>query len=66
MWGGFLAGWQGLPNNNKHKTWIARIAFGFSFITKFSLKVGLDMILFIVTYSISEGFLILNLNSYKY
>jgi len=60
MWGGFLAGWPGLPNNNKHETWIARIAFGLSFITKLPPKVGLDMLLSIITYSISEGGALIN------
>ena len=55
MWAGFLAGWPGLPNNDKHETWIARLAFGLTFVSKLPPKVGLDMFLSIVTYSISNG-----------
>ena len=55
MWSGFLAGWPGLPNNDKHDTWLGRIIFGLTFVTKLPPKVGLDMFLSIVSYSISEG-----------
>ena len=55
MWGGFLAGWPGLPNNDKHETWNARLLFGLIFVSKLPLKVAADMFLSIVTYSISNG-----------
>ncbi|GFH61022.1 hypothetical protein CTEN210_17498 [Chaetoceros tenuissimus] len=55
IWGGFLAGWPGLPNNDKHESWYARLLFGLTFVSKLPPKVGLDMFLSIVTYSISEG-----------
>jgi lycopene beta-cyclase len=55
MWGGFLAGWPGLPNNNKHETWDTRILFGLTFVSKLPLPVAVDMFLSIVTYSISNG-----------
>ena len=55
MWGGFLAGWPGLPNNDKHETWVARLLFGLTFVSKLPPKVALDMLLSIVTYSLSEG-----------
>lgn len=55
MWSGFLAGWPGLPNNDKHESWYARLLFGLTFVSKLPPKVGLDMFLSIVTYSISEG-----------
>ena len=28
FWSGFLAGWPGLPNNEKHETWNSRLEFG--------------------------------------
>lgn len=55
MWGGFLAGWPGLPNNDKHETWFSRLLFGLSFVSKLPPKVAVDMLFSIVTYSISEG-----------
>ena len=55
MWGGFLAGWPGLPNNDKHETWSARLLFGLTFVSKLPPAVALDMFLSIVGYSISEG-----------
>jgi hypothetical protein len=55
VWGGFLAGWPGLPNNDKHETWVARILFGLTFVSKLPPKVALDMLLSIATYSLSEG-----------
>ena len=55
MWSGFLAGWPGLPNNEKHETWFARLLFGLTFVSKLPPLVALDMISSIVTYSISEG-----------
>ena len=32
LWGGFLAGWPGLPNNDKHETWWARLVYGLTFV----------------------------------
>ena len=55
MWGGFLAGWPGLPNNDKHETWIARLMFGLTFVSKLPPSVALDMLLSIITYSINQG-----------
>jgi lycopene beta-cyclase len=55
MWSGFLAGWPGLPNNDKHETWLARLVFGLTFVSKLPPKVALDMLFSIVTYSITEG-----------
>lgn len=37
-WGGFLAGWPGLPGNDKHATYLARIQFGISIFLKFPPK----------------------------
>jgi lycopene beta-cyclase len=55
MWGGFLAGWPGLPNNDKHDTWASRLIFGLTFLSKLPPQVALDMTLSIVTYSIANG-----------
>lgn len=55
LWAGFLAGWPGLPNNEKHETWNARILYGLNFISKIPLPVAADMIFSIVTYCISNG-----------
>ncbi len=55
MWGGFLAGWPGLPNNQKHETWDSRLLFGLTFVSKLPLSVAVDMFLSIVTFSISQG-----------
>ena len=55
MWGGFLAGWPGLPNNVKHESWDARLLFGLSFVAKLPLPVAVDMFLSIVTYSLRQG-----------
>jgi len=55
MWGGFLAGWPGLPNNESHETWSARLLFGLTFVSKLPPQVALDMLLSIISYSITEG-----------
>lgn len=43
QWGGFLAGWPGLPNNDQHETWVKRMLFGVNFIIKLPPPVALDM-----------------------
>eukprot|EP00579_Thalassiosira_antarctica_P000481 CAMPEP_0201866626 /NCGR_PEP_ID=MMETSP0902-20130614/1139_1 /ASSEMBLY_ACC=CAM_ASM_000551 /TAXON_ID=420261 /ORGANISM="Thalassiosira antarctica, Strain CCMP982" /LENGTH=622 /DNA_ID=CAMNT_0048391631 /DNA_START=68 /DNA_END=1936 /DNA_ORIENTATION=+ len=55
LWGGFLAGWPGLPNNEAHETWWARLVFGLSFVSKLPVPVALDMLGSIAAYSITEG-----------
>jgi hypothetical protein len=55
LWAGFLAGWPGLPNNNRHESWQARIWFGINFLTRLPAQVALEMIAAIVGYSLSEG-----------
>jgi len=55
MWAGFLAGWPGLPNNNAHETWNARLWFGVLFLTKLPLKVALDLAFSIALYCVTEG-----------
>jgi lycopene beta-cyclase len=55
LWAGFLAGWPGLPNNDKHETWFARIWFGLNFVRLLPPQVAFEMFTAIVKYSISEG-----------
>ena len=55
LWGGFLAGWPGLPNNEYHETWWARLKFGLFFVSKLPPQVALDMLASIATYSITQG-----------
>jgi lycopene beta-cyclase len=55
LWAGFLAGWPGLPNNDKHESWVARLWFGLVFVSKLPLSVAVDMFTSIVTYSLTTG-----------
>mmetsp|Transcript_66190 Transcript_66190/g.129735 ORF Transcript_66190/g.129735 Transcript_66190/m.129735 type:complete len:580 (+) Transcript_66190:95-1834(+) len=55
MWGGFLAGWKGLPGNEYHDDWLPRIVFGVTFVTKLPLKVAAAMALAIVKYALGGG-----------
>jgi lycopene beta-cyclase len=50
LWAGFLAGWPGLPNNDCHETWLARLWFGLNFIVRLPPSVALDMTVDIITY----------------
>jgi lycopene beta-cyclase len=50
LWAGFLAGWPGLPNNENHETWLARMWFGLNFIVRLPPSVALDMTASIITY----------------
>lgn len=50
LWGGFLAGWPGLPDNDKHETWGARLWFGLQFVARLPLPVALNMLGSIVAY----------------
>ena len=55
LWAGFLAGWPGLPNNEKHESWNARIWFGINFLARLPPQVALDMVASIVQYSLATG-----------
>lgn len=55
LWGGFLAGWPGLPYNENHESWLARLWFGLNFIVRIPLPVALDMAASIAAYTITEG-----------
>jgi len=51
-WGGFLAGRPGLPNNNRHDSWLERMVFGLVFIARIPLPVAVGMFLEIVKSSL--------------
>jgi len=53
LWSGFLAGRPGLPNNNCHDSWFARMGFGLLFIIKLPPPVAAGMFLSIVKSCIS-------------
>lgn len=55
LWAGFLAGWPGLPNNEKHETWFARMWFGLNFVARLPPQVALSMLGSIISYSLTEG-----------
>jgi lycopene beta-cyclase len=55
LWGGFLAGWPGLPNNENHESWYARIWYGMNFLVRIPPPVAVDMVGSIVAYMIAEG-----------
>lgn len=55
LWAGFLAGWPGLPNNDKHETWYNRMLFGLQFIISLPLPVAFDLAANIAMYMIEEG-----------
>jgi lycopene beta-cyclase len=55
LWGGFLAGWPGLPNNDKHESWLGRIWFGLNFIIRIPPAVAFPMLWAIISYTITEG-----------
>ncbi|KAL7471928.1 hypothetical protein ACHAXS_012243 [Conticribra weissflogii] len=55
LWGGFLAGWPGLPNNDRHETWWGRLRFGLEFVSKLPASVAVDMLAAIVAYSLKPG-----------
>jgi lycopene beta-cyclase len=57
-WGGFLAGWDGLPGNEKHATWDARILFGISIFFKFPPKVALAFVAYLARFTLEYGPLI--------
>ncbi|GAX10298.1 lycopene beta-cyclase [Fistulifera solaris] len=52
LWAGFLAGWPGLPNNDKHESWWARLWYGLNFIVRIPGPVAADMVYSILTYSL--------------
>ena len=55
MWGGFLAGWPGLPGNEHHATYKARLLFGVQIFLKFPPKVALTFVSYLVPYTLDYG-----------
>lgn len=55
LWAGFLAGWPGLPHNECHETWNARLWFGLNFLVRLPSSVALDMTASIVTYIVTTN-----------
>jgi lycopene beta-cyclase len=55
VWGGFLAGWPGLPGNSYHKTWSARLSFALELFFKMPPDVGLSMVLYSIMYTVKFG-----------
>jgi len=59
VWGGFLAGWPGLPGNDNHATYLARIKFGIGIALKFPPKVAAVFVGYLATFTAQYGPLIL-------
>jgi len=52
MWGGFLAGWPGLPGNTYHESWYSRLSFALQMFTKMTNDTRFAMIIFSVQYTL--------------
>jgi len=59
VWGGFLAGWPGLPGNDNHATFLARIRFGITIALQFPPKVAAIFVGYLATFTAEYGPLIL-------
>jgi len=59
VWGGFLAGWPGLPGNANHATFLARIKFGISIALQFPPKVAAVFVGYLAKFTVEYGPLIL-------
>ena len=55
VWSGFLAGWPGLPNNEHHETWDARLKFCLDLFFKMHNEVKLAMVLYAIEYTATYG-----------
>lgn len=55
VWGGFLAGWPGLPGNQHHDSWDKRLKFGLALFVKFPPIVALTMMYYAVMFSLEFG-----------
>jgi hypothetical protein len=49
--GGFLAGWPGLPGNDNHATFVARIKFGITIALQFPPKVAAVFVAYLATFT---------------
>lgn len=54
-WGGFLAGWEGLPGNDRHESWDRRLLFGLGIFTKFPPQVSLTFLAYLARYTLEYG-----------
>lgn len=59
VWGGFLAGWPGLPGNEYHASWAARLRFGIDIFLKFPPKVTAAFVAYLVSFTLTYGPLVL-------
>jgi len=59
VWGGFLAGWPGLPGNDNHGSYLARLRFGIGIFLKFPPQVAVTFVAYLATFSFEYGPLIL-------
>ncbi|KAL3912335.1 MAG: hypothetical protein SGPRY_008369, partial [Prymnesium sp.] len=55
VWGGFLAGWSGLPGNSNHESWDKRLQFGLTLAVRFPPQVFLSLIGYAILFSIEFG-----------
>lgn len=55
VWGGFLAGWPGLPGNEYHDQWNKRLKFGLELFFNFPPPVALALMTYAVTFSLQYG-----------
>lgn len=55
QWGGFLAGWPGLPGNEYHDQWNKRLQFGVSLFVKMPPQVQLSLMVYAVSFSWEYG-----------
>jgi lycopene beta-cyclase len=57
--GGFLAGWPGLPGNEYHASYLARLTFGVQIFFKFPPRVALTFVGYLVSFTLEYGPLIM-------
>ncbi|KAL1499486.1 hypothetical protein AB1Y20_011689 [Prymnesium parvum] len=55
VWGGFLAGWPGLPGNENHDRWDKRLKFGISLAVRFPPEVTVMLIAYAIRFSVEFG-----------
>uniref|UniRef100_A0A7S4B0U6 lycopene beta-cyclase n=1 Tax=Chrysotila carterae TaxID=13221 RepID=A0A7S4B0U6_CHRCT len=55
VWGGFLAGWPGLPGNENHESWYKRLQFGLGIFVRFPPQVAFALMYYAVAFSLEFG-----------
>ena len=55
VWGGFLAGWPGLPGNENHDSWLKRFSFATGLFVKMPLQVQLSIMLYAIRFTLEYG-----------